>query len=432
MTGDTRATHIGNLADELSRLQRPIRVLHALSWNDEIADAFLAKGARELPRVDRSWYLRERALAFDAHALADEFEDYARRVRATLGDDPVAGILSRNAGEYRRVVQMLEARGTPAFHEHSAALYGSPGEPFDGQTLTLRELGSTLGEILDGMSPNLGPAPADLIEMNSQQVVDELDRRFRTYFHDDTPHVKLDDGIVADAAAGSDYVKIRVGARFTQRDVDQLEVHEGWVHIGTTLNGQDQPTARWLAKGPPCTVEIQEGLAVLMEMLTFRMTPGRARKLNNRIVACDMAEQGADFREVFAYFQQQGLGDRDAFRQTQRIFRGGMVEGGVPFTKDIVYIRGFVRIYNFLRSAVRLGRPDLVPFLFVGKVMLDDLPVLARLHEEGLVQAPRHVPPPFSDPHGLVSWLAYSNFFNRVELGKVTERYRTLIAGEPL
>ncbi|MFN2301535.1 MAG: flavohemoglobin expression-modulating QEGLA motif protein [Gammaproteobacteria bacterium] len=430
MTAETRADIIGRLADDLAALQKPIRVLHALSWPESIADSFLASGGAEPPAIDSGWYARERPLSFDADALADDFSAYRETVRADLGDDPVAAVLTRNAAEYWQLVQMLAARGTPAFHQHSAALYGSPRQSFDEQSLTLRELGSTLAEIIEGMSPMLPPGPADLHEMDSQEVVDELDRRFRDYFHDDTPHVKLDDGIVADAAAGSDYVKIREGASFTRRDVDQLEVHEGWVHIGTTLNGLAQPVARWLAKGPPCTVEIQEGLAVLMEMLTFRMTPGRARKLNDRIVACDMAEQGTDFRGVFRYFCEQGLPERDAFRQAQRIFRGGTIDGGVCFTKDIVYMRGFVRIYNFLRSAIKLGRPDLVQFLFAGKVMLDDLPLLAQMHADGLLDAPRHVPAPFADPHGLATWLAYSNFFNRVELSRVHERYRVLIAGD--
>jgi uncharacterized protein (TIGR02421 family) len=366
-------------------------------------------------------------LQFDAGGLAETFAAYRERVHRVLGDDPVAAILARNAAEYGRVVRMLDARGKPEFHEHSVALYGSPRQPFDDQELTLRELGTLLAEILEGMTPMLAPSAASRASRSAAAVVDELDRRFRGYFHDQTPHVKLDDGIVADAAAGSDYVKIRQGASFTLRDVDQLEVHEGWVHIGTTLNGEAQAVARWLAKGPPCAVEIQEGLAVLMEMLSFRMTPGRARKLNDRVIACDMAERGADFREVYRYFHAQGLDERDAFRQAQRVFRGGLVEGGAPFTKDVVYMRGFVRIYNFLRSAIRLGRPDLIPFLFCGKLTLDDLPVLAQLYADGLVEFPRHVPPPFADPHGLATWLAYSNFFNRVELGRVHERYRATI-----
>lgn len=422
-----RAALVHGLSDELARLQKPIRILHALSWEDSIAQEFLARGGREPPPVDRAWYLRERPLNYDPRELADGFAAYAETVGNRLGNDPVAAILRRNAGEYATVVRMLDARGTAAFHVHSRTLYGSPGDGFDGQAVTLRELGVTLDEILDAMGPALPPSAADREELDAEAMVAELDRRFRAWFRDDTPHVKLDDGIVADAAAGSDYVKIRRGARFTRRDLEQLEAHEGWVHIGTTVNGLAQPVAAWLAKGPPCTVEIQEGLAVLMEMLSFRVTPARARKLNNRIIACDMAEQGADFREVYRFFAGQGLDEADAFRQAQRIFRGGLVAGGAPFTKDIVYTRGFVRVYNFLRSAIRLGRPDLVQYLFVGKVTLEDLPVLAGLAAEGLVEPPRHVPPPFADPHGLASWLAFSNFFNRIELERVHDRYRELI-----
>jgi hypothetical protein len=71
--------------------------------------------------------------------------------------------------------------------------------------------------------------------------------------------VEVDDTLVADAAAGSDYVKIRSGATFSKSDIDILEVHEGWVHLATSLNGQAQPVARWLAKGPPRTAAVQEG-----------------------------------------------------------------------------------------------------------------------------------------------------------------------------
>ncbi len=50
--------------------------------------------------------------------------------------------------------------------------------------------------------------------------------------------VKLDDGIVADAAAGSDYIKLREDAIFSERSLRVLEVHEGWVHVATSINGR--------------------------------------------------------------------------------------------------------------------------------------------------------------------------------------------------
>ena len=106
-----------------------------------------------------------------------------------------------------------------------------------------------------------------------------------------------------------------------------------------------------------------------------------------------------------------------------------MVDGGAPFTKDICYCKGFVMIYNFLRTAIRFGRPDLIPLLFVGKVTLEDLPILCRKVREGVVDPPLYLPPQFSDLNGLAMWMAYSNFFNRVNLSSIQDYYRSWISG---
>ncbi len=207
-------------------------------------------------------------------------------------------------------------------------------------------------------------------------MVEALRERFRSYFGEDAVNVMLDDGIIADAAAGSDYVKIRGGARFSQVDVDILEVHEGWVHVATSLNGANQHVARWLSKGPPRTTSVQEGLAALMEVLTFRSHPRRARRLNERVLAVDKAEDGADFLDVFEWYRTEGYDEEDCFNAARRVFRGGTLAGGSPFTKDIAYTRGLVTNYHFIRSAIRACRPELVRFLFVGKVAHEDVPVL--------------------------------------------------------
>ncbi len=202
----------------------------------------------------------------------------------------------------------------------------------------------------------------------------------------------LDDGIVADAAAGSDYIKLREGAMFSERDISVLEVHEGWAHVATSLNGQRQPVARWLAKGPPRTAATQEGLAALLEVLTLCSHPRRARRLNDRVLAVDKAEDGASFLDVFEWFRTEGYDEETCFWNTQRVFRGGCLEGGAPFTKDIVYTKGIVENYNFLRRAIATARPALIPWLFIGKVHLDDITVLAERAHEGVVAPPLYVP----------------------------------------
>jgi uncharacterized protein (TIGR02421 family) len=198
--------------------------------------------------------------------------------------------------------------------------------------------------------------------------------------------------------------------------------------VGTNKNGERQHVATWLSKGPPSTAAIQEGLAVLLEIFSFRATPKRSHTLNNRILACEKAEDGADFVELFEFYRCEGYGERECFRHAQRVVRGGVVAGGAPFTKDIVYCRGFVEIYNFLRTAIRLGRPELIPFLFVGKVALDDLPALYQKYREGVIDAPTYLPPQFRDLNGLAMWLAYSNFFNRIDLSRVQDYYRARLS----
>ncbi len=131
------------------------------------------------------------------------------------------------ARQYQQVVRMLEGRGTPLFYEISRELYGSPKDHFAGDVTTLRELGLLLYEILSGIpADQLGAVYPKIL--SAEEVVNACITASAVIFHDNQVHVKLDDGILSDAAAGADYVKIKRGAMFSEREVDLLEVHEGW------------------------------------------------------------------------------------------------------------------------------------------------------------------------------------------------------------
>src|SRR6185437_12840027 len=132
----------------------------------------------------------------------------------------------------------------------------------------------------------------------------------------------------------------RSGAMFSERDIRLLEVHEGWVHVGTSLNGALQPICTFLGKGTPSSVITQEGLSVIAEIITFSSFPRRVTRITNRIKAINMAENGANFLEVFHYFRECGISDEDSYSHTVRIFRGSTPEGG-PFPKDLAYAKGF-------------------------------------------------------------------------------------------
>jgi uncharacterized protein (TIGR02421 family) len=414
------------LSDRLVEAQRPIRILDAIKWDEDVERAFFEKGCRELPPVTQDYYL-SRPLPFDPDQKNHELHTIERDIRRQLGEFNGPGqIMTRMCEEYREVVNMLAHRGTRAFAESSERLYGSSSDSFHAGDPNLADLGHMLSSILDNLSHETIFGQKEQA-LDAPRTVDMLTSRLAEYFHDPAAvRVQLADGIVADAAAGSDYIKVRRNATFTQREVRQLEVHEGWVHLGTTLNGQNQPICTFLSKGPPSSTITQEGLAVMTEILAFASHPGRIRRLTNRIEGVAQSEAGANFLEVYRYFLQEGYDSRESYQHTMRIFRGSLPENCGPFTKDLCYSKGFVLIYNYIRLAVSRGMARRVPLLFCGKTNLAEIKTLAQLVDEGLVVMPRFVPPQFADLHALSAWMCYANFLNRLSLKRIEDDYAGL------
>jgi uncharacterized protein (TIGR02421 family) len=420
----TTKEKIRRLSQRIVEAQRPIRILDAIKWDSSVEETLRKGKFRQMPRIGPDHY-EKRPLSFDPQKKIEEFGDIIQDVGLSLGkEDELAPLLISICEQYQDVVRMLQARGTKQFWEFSRKLYGSPKDSMVGEKTRVADLGKILYDILSGLDDSLG---ADYPrELQAQQVVDELNQRFAVYFRGENVQAKISDGILADAAAGGDTVKIKEGVLFSKREIDLLEVHEGWVHVGTTINGNSQHVATWLSKGPPRCSATQEGLAVLLEIFTFRSYPRRARQINDRILGIDKAEDGANILELIEFYRVEGYSEEECLSNAIRVFRGGMVEGGAPFTKDISYCKGFVENYNFIRAAIRAGRPELIPFLFVGKLAVDDVPLLYRKHKEGIVDSPFFLPPQFADLNGIAVWMSFSSFLSRVDLAKVQEHYNKL------
>ena len=410
---------LARLAQRLIDAQRPIRILNALRWPSKVEEQFQKAKARELPVVEY-----DPDLGFDAEAVTRDLTELTRDIERELGEkDELGAMIAASANEYIDCVELLRSRGTKRFYELSRKLYGSAKDVSpDGKT-TVRDMGQKLYEQLTSIAgERLGEVQKR--DVDAHAAASELNDRLSRFFRGVAGvRVEVDDGLVADAAAGSDYVKIRTGATFTRRDLDILEAHEGWVHLATSLNGQAQPVARWLAKGPPRTVAVQEGLAALVEILTLRSTPRRAKKLNDRVLAVDKAEDGASFLEVYEWYRTEGYEEDECYQNTMRIFRGGMTEGGAPFTKDATYTKGILLNQAFMTAAIQHDRPELIPFLFVGKVAHEDVPILHAHVSDGIVKAPPFLPPIFDDMNGLAVWLCHSAFFATLRTSSIVSHY---------
>lgn len=413
------------LSDRIVEAQTPIRVLDAVKWDDGIRDGFLKAKGKQPPAVDRDYYL-SRPLAFDAQAKKLEFQNIERDITRQLGQfNPVGQIMRRMCKEYRMVIRMLEARGTEDFGLISQELYGAASDAFHAGDPTLADLGLMLSDYLNNIAAR-GDLEDEPKVLGAADAVSILQQRLAGVFGDDTIRVFESDGILADAAAGADYIKIRSDARFNERDVKALEVHEGLVHVGTTLNGLNQPICTFLAKGPPSSTVTQEGLAILMEVIAFASYPTRLRKLTNRTRAIHMAEEGADFLEVFEFFREQGYGLEGGYSNASRVFRGSLPDG-LPFTKDLSYLKGFILIYNYIQLAVRKGKLEQIPLLFCGKTTLEDMRTLRKLVDEGLVLPPKYLPPQFQDMNALSAWMCFSNFLNHLSLDRIEADYANIL-----
>ncbi|MCQ4346654.1 flavohemoglobin expression-modulating QEGLA motif protein [Pseudomonas stutzeri] len=415
------------LSDRLVEAQTPIRVLDAIKWDDGIREGFLKARGQKLPAVDRGYY-QSRPLAFDPDDKKQQFQQIERDITRQLGQfSPVGQIMRRMCKEYRMVIRMLEARGTPDFGLISQELYGSASDAFHAGDPTLADLGVMFSTYLDNIAgrSDLKDEPKTL---NASQAVELLQGQLNGVFGDDEAVVRVfeSDGILADAAAGADYIKIRADAMFNQRDIRALAVHEGLVHVGTTLNGLNQPICTFLAKGPPSSTITQEGLAILMEVIAFASYPTRLRKLTNRTRAIHMAEDGADFLQIFQFYRDQGYMAEESYSNAIRVFRGSTPDG-LPFTKDLSYLKGFILIYNYIQLAVRKGKLEQIPLLFCGKATLEDMRTLRQLVDEGLVVPPKYLPPQFSDLNALSAWMCFSNFLNHLSLDRVEADYANIL-----
>ena len=156
-------------------------------------------------------------------------------------------------------------------------------------------------------------------------------------------------------------------ARIPHGRVEALLSHEVGTHLVTYYNGRAQPL-RQLYVGLAGYDELQEGLAVLAEYLVGGLSRARLRLLAARVVAADRIIEGASFIEVFRLLDRTYEFDqKTAFTITMRIFRGG------GLIKDAVYLRGLLRILEYVRKG-----GELAP-LYVGKIAAVHIPLIEEL-----------------------------------------------------
>jgi uncharacterized protein (TIGR02421 family) len=404
----------------LADAARPLRVLKTIDWPMDVRARFLARKGEELPVV-----------AYDPVDASRTLRRVERARRITTGHGSIDAWLARHADAIEATARMLEAVGTPDFYTHGRTLYGDSSTPLRLHPATPLDMARSIHDSIEKLA-RIHIEPTGGASHSATQVARTIRKALAERFGDDAPAVTIVPTLSANALATSKEIRIRRDARFTDRDAQQLLQHEAWIHCGTSINGKHQDLLPILGVGYPYTTRTQEGLAVFAEVVSATIELDRFRRLADRVVAIQMAVDGADFREVYRWFLERVGQPEQAFENTRRVYRGGVITGGAPFTKDVSYLFGLLQVGNVMRAMFAAGRADVLKLLFCGKLDLQDLPALCELAEMGLCRAPRNVPPWISDPRSLLATLTYSTFTNQIDTAPLARYAEQLLADSPV
>ena len=396
------------------------RLLDALNWPRDVEERFF-ENADQVPTVE---YVVDRDRA-NTHVR--ELESFAMTLDVA---DPIQRWLVDVARSYADANRMILAAGTKRFHELSVDVYGGPKSPFDADTSNL-DLALHLERRLAGEDL---PIPPPKRRKKKDDVGDVLDAERFSKALDELAlssgmkvEVVVDDRLSAKVAAGTDRIRVRSGASFRRNEVLGLFVHEVETHSLTAQNGEAQVHLPFLKSGGPRTTRTQEGLAVFAEFHVRALSADRMRRIVRRVRLVSMAEDGADFLDLYRWLVESGSPERDAYFDAQRICRGGVVTGGAPFTKDAAYLAGFCEVYNFLQVAVRGGAREALHLLACGRIALDDLAVLHELRSLGLVLPPKLLPRWMNEWESLLPYFAFTSFLSEIDLAHVQERHKRIL-----
>ena len=174
-------------------------------------------------------------------------------------------------------------------------------------------------------------------------------------------------------------VLLKHGSKLSLDSVKALVHHEIGVHMVTTMNAVNQPL-NIFKLGFPNNTYTQEGIAVLTEYLSGHLTIRRLKELALRVVAVDLMINGLDFKSVYhEMVNSYYLSENEAFILTTRIFRGG------GFTKDHLYLKGFIRILKLWEAGKSLNP------LLLGKNSIQYYDLYKEMIARELATAPNYI-----------------------------------------
>ena len=283
--------------------------------------------------------------------------------------DPALSFLLRDKRkELSKQLDMLQERGTDDFLYSSIRLY----QAIDPELVQLAQ--TILKQAPPTETEEETVAPEVFAERAREEFsyLAEQDPTFSSevYIQDDVPGMMVSRGRLF----MTPHTHVRRGR------VEALVQHEIGTHVLTFHNGSRQPMTL-MRYGLADYDELQEGLAVLSEYLVGGLDAERLRLLAERVVTGANRLEGMPFAQAYAMLvEQYRCKPVVAFETVTRIYQSG------GFIKDIIYLRGFVRLLEYLKQG-----NEMTPLL-AGKIAIKHIPIIRELTERKILHPPALLP----------------------------------------
>jgi uncharacterized protein (TIGR02421 family) len=283
-----------------------------------------------------------------------------------IEDPMLEGIFREKQMMLDRELSMLLELETPRFLLGSQQLFGK----IPARVLTAARW---LLERLPAQSTHEPPAEMEDARGFAKRAR-ELIARYRESMPELRAKVSVDPEVFTSMIVSRGNLFVGSQATLPKSMVESMLAHEVGTHVLTYYNGRSQPF-RLLALGLAGYDELQEGLAVLAEYLVGGLGRARMRLLGARVVAAQACVDGASFVDVYRLLtREHGFSEEHGFMLTCRVFRGG------GLTKDSAYLRGFLRLLDYLKSGGDLES------LYLGKIGVQHVPLIRELEWRGVLR----------------------------------------------
>jgi uncharacterized protein (TIGR02421 family) len=391
---------------------KDITILGATNWPESAKVEFMANLARgEILMPVFEWHKRDYS---DKKSILQGIIDEVKAV-----GHPAADLIQRNAESYFNALVMLENLGSPVVTEISKDLYGSPYDVIPGYKYTSLQAANYFLEVCGTFKSEESEAFDDNREMDAKQLRSYLIARMKYVFGSKEIKVDLVPDLASKASVSASKVKLRESAIFREYEARQLLQHEVFTHALTSINGSLQPYMTSIQFNAPRITATQEGLAQFSELITGSIHLLRLKRIALRIIALDMAFNGADFVDLFKFFKKQGDSDEESYLSSMRIFRGGTPKGGVIFMKDGVYIKGMLEVYSFFIKSMKENNLEKMKIFFAGKMTTSDVEDMNKMEDSEIITAPKYIPIWFEQIHNLAAILAFMKFVTNLDFKKM-------------